>query len=36
VNDAVKVPLEQDQFDALMSFVFNVGSGGPRVDVAPA
>ena len=27
VNDAVKVPLEQDQFDALTSFVFNVGSG---------
>ena len=27
MNDAVKVPLEQDQFDALTSFVFNVGSG---------
>ena len=30
VNDAVKVPLEQDQFDALTSFVFNVGSGAFR------
>jgi lysozyme len=27
VNDGVSVPLEQDQFDALTSFVFNVGSG---------
>ena len=34
VNDAVKVPLEQDQFDALMSFVCNVGSGGPRVGAS--
>jgi lysozyme len=30
VNDAVKVPLEQDQFDALTSFVFNVGAGAFR------
>jgi GH24 family phage-related lysozyme (muramidase) len=27
VNDGVKVPLSQQQFDALVSFVFNVGSG---------
>ena len=27
VNDAVEVPLNQDQFDALVSFVFNVGAG---------
>jgi lysozyme len=26
VNDLVKVPLTQEQFDALVSFVFNVGS----------
>ena len=30
MNDGVKVPLEQDQFDALTSFVFNVGSGAFR------
>ena len=27
VNDRVKVPLSQQQFDALVSFVFNVGGG---------
>ena len=27
VNDAVKVELNQNQFDALVSFVFNVGNG---------
>lgn len=27
VNNGVKVPLEQHQFDALVSFVFNVGQG---------
>lgn len=27
VNDRVTVPLTQSQFDALVSFVFNVGSG---------
>ena len=27
VNDRVKVPLSQEQFDALVSFVFNVGGG---------
>lgn len=27
VNDLVKVPLTQNQFDALVSFVFNVGRG---------
>lgn len=27
VNQAVKVPLSQNQFDALVSFVFNVGVG---------
>ena len=27
VNDAVTVPLNQNQFDALVSFVFNVGAG---------
>lgn len=30
VNDAVDVPLDQHQFDALTSFVFNVGSGAFR------
>ena len=30
VNDAVEVPLDQSQFDALTSFVFNVGSGAFR------
>ena len=27
ITMAVKIPLEQHQFDALVSFVFNVGSG---------
>lgn len=27
VNDLVNVPLTQNQFDALVSFVFNVGAG---------
>lgn len=30
VNDAVRVPLEQHEFDALVSFVFNVGTGAFR------
>ena len=30
VNDSVKVPLNQNQFDALVSFVFNVGTGAFR------
>lgn len=30
VNDAVKVSLSQNQFDALVSFVFNVGDGAFR------
>ena len=27
INDMVKVPLEQYQFDAMVSWVFNLGSG---------
>jgi lysozyme len=27
VNNLVKVPLTQNQFDALVSFVFNIGGG---------
>ncbi len=27
VNKYVKVPLNQNQFDALVSFIFNIGSG---------
>lgn len=30
VNDCVKVPLTQDQFDSLVSFTFNVGTGNLR------
>lgn len=30
VNKAVKVPLTQNQYDALVSFVFNVGGGAFR------
>jgi len=32
VNTYVKVPLSQNQFDALVSFVFNVGSGNFRTS----
>jgi GH24 family phage-related lysozyme (muramidase) len=28
VNKAVRVPLTQGQFDALVSFCFNIGTGG--------
>lgn len=34
VNAAVKVPLTQNQFDALVSFAFNVGCGGFRSSTA--
>lgn len=30
VNEVVEVPLNQNQFDALVSFVFNVGNGAFR------
>jgi lysozyme len=30
VNSAVSVPLSQNQFDALVSFVFNIGGGAFR------
>lgn len=30
INDCVRVPLAQRQFDALVSFVFNIGAGGFR------
>lgn len=30
VNSSVKVPLNQGQFDALVSFVFNLGAGAFR------
>lgn len=32
VNSLVHVPLNQNQFDALVSFVFNVGRGTPQDD----
>lgn len=32
INDSVKVPLSQNQFDALCSFVFNLGSGSFRAS----
>jgi len=30
INDAVKVPLTQNQFDSLVSFTFNLGTGALR------
>lgn len=30
IRDAVKVPLTQEQFDALVSFAYNVGTGAFR------
>lgn len=30
VRSLVKVPLNQNQFDSLVSFVFNIGPGDPR------
>ena len=32
VNALVRVPLTQNQFDALVSFVFNIGVGRPTTD----
>lgn len=32
VNNAVKVPITQNQFDALVSFAFNVGNGAFRTS----
>ena len=32
VNNAVTVPMTQGQFDAMVSIVFNVGSGSPSRD----
>ncbi len=32
INAAVKVPLNQNQFDALVSIVFNVGHGSSKKD----
>lgn len=34
INEAVKVTLNQNQFDALVSFTFNVGIGGFRSSTA--
>lgn len=30
INQAISVPLNQNQFDALVSFCFNIGAGGFR------
>lgn len=35
VNDAITVPLAQNQFDALVSFVYNVGPGAFRTGLLP-
>jgi len=32
INDWVNVPLTQNQFDALCSLVFNIGTGRPKYD----
>lgn len=34
VSSAVKVPLNQNEFDALVSFVYNVGAGALRTSTA--
>ena len=36
VNKAVDVPINQNQFDALVSFAFNVGTNGMRSSTAIA
>lgn len=36
VNKAVAVPINQNQFDALVSFAFNVGTAGMRSSTAVA
>lgn len=36
VRDAIKIPLTQGQFDALVSFAFNCGVGALKGDVARA
>jgi lysozyme len=35
VNRAVKVPLQQSQFDALVLFLYNVGAGDPNHKPKP-
>ena len=35
INDLIDPPLNQTQFDALVSWSFNVGAGGSRVDASP-
>ena len=32
INDMVKVPLEQNQFDAMVSWVFNLGAGNLKAS----